>query len=204
MEFDQITFQGPAIDDPEVMDTAPEALRNILVQVNGFIQFGGGFHIRGACREPLWHSLSQAWTGPAALFRLFPAVNVTDVPFAQDGLGDQYLLRDGRVLRLQAETGEISELSHSVSSFLEAIQREPVETLQLQPLLAFWEGGGELEPGQLLSVYPPFCTKESAAGVSYRAIPAAERIGFLADLAAQLANHPDGAKVRFMVLEDAI
>jgi hypothetical protein len=93
------------------------------------------------------------------------------------------------VLRLQAETGEISEVSHSLSSFLEVIQREPIETLQLQPLLAFWDEGGELEPGQLLSVYPPFCTKESAAGVSYSAIPAAERIGFLAHLAAQLANH---------------
>ena len=204
MEFDQITFQGPAIDDPEIMDRAPEALRNILVQVNGFIQFGGGFHIRGACREPLWHSLSHAWAGPIALFRLFPAVKDTDVPFAQDGLGDQYLLRDGRVLRLQAETGEINDLSHSLTSFLEAIQREPVETLQLQPLLAFWEGGGELGPGQLLSAYPPFCTKESAAGVSYRAVPATERIGFLADLAAQVANHHDGAKVRFMVIEDAI
>jgi len=204
MELDQITFQGPAIDDPEAMDRVPEALRNLLVQVNGFIQFGGGFHLRGACREPLWHSLSHAWAGPTALFRLFPAVKDTDVPFAQDGLGDQYLLRNGRVLRLQAETGEISELSHSLSSFLEAIQREPVETLQLQPLLAFWEDGGELEPGQLLSVYPPFCTRESAAGVSYRAIPAAERIGFLANLATQLANHPDGAKVRFMVMEDAI
>lgn len=204
MELDQITFQGPAIDDPEVMGRVPEALRDLLVQVNGFIQFGGGFHVRGACREPLWHSLSHAWVGPTALFRLFPAVKDTDVPFAQDGLGDQYLLRDGRVLCLQAETGEISELSHSLSSFLETIQREPVETLQLQPLLAFWEDGGGLEPGQLLSVYPPFCTKESTGGVSYRAIPAAERIGFLADLAAQLANPRDGAKVRFMVMEDAI
>lgn len=204
MEFDQITFQGPAIDDPEVMDRVPEALRNLLVQVNGFIQFGGGFHVRGACREPLWHSLSHAWAGRTALFSLFPSVKDADVPFAQDGLGDQYLLRDGRVLHLQAETGEISEVSHSLSSFLEAIQREPVETLQLQPLLAFWDEGGELEPGQLLSVYPPLCTKESAAGVSYNAIPAAERIGTLADLAAQLASHPDGAKVRFMVMEDVL
>jgi len=204
MELDQITFQGPPIDDPEVMGKVPEALRNLLVQVNGFIQFGGGFHIRGACRAPLWHSLSYVWAGPTALFRLFSAVRDTDVPFAQDGLGDQYLLRDGRVLRLQAETGEIGEFSDSLPSFLEAVQREPVEILQLQPLLAFWEEGGKLEPGHLLSVYPPFCTKESAAGVSYRAIPAEERIGFLADFAAQLANHTDGAKIRFVVVEDAI
>jgi hypothetical protein len=186
MDLDHVTYQGPAIDDLDVAARVPEVLRNILLKINGFIQFGGGFHIRGACREPLWHSLSRAWSGPLALFQLFPAVKETDVPFAQDCLGDQYLLRDGRVVHLQAETGEVHALPHSLLSFIEAIQCDPVETLKLQPLLAFWQEGGGLRSGQLLSVYPPFCAKESAAGVNYRAVSAEDRLGFLSSLAREI------------------
>lgn len=56
--------------------------------------------------------------------------------------------------------------------------------------MQFRAEGGSLAPGQLLSVYPPFCTKESADGVSLAAVPATDRPGFLAEFARQLP--PDG------------
>jgi hypothetical protein len=52
--------------------------------------------------------------------------------------------------------------------------------------MQFQAEGGALEPGQLLNVYPPFCTAESGAGVSLAAVPVAERLPFLADLARQM------------------
>jgi hypothetical protein len=61
-----------------------------------------------------------------------------------------------------------------------------VETLGLHALLQLHQEGGRLEPGELISVYPPFCTKESADGVSLRAVPAEDRHGFLWSLAEQL------------------
>lgn len=39
-------------------------------------------------------------------------------------------------------------------------------------------------------MYPPFCTRESGEGVSLAAVPATERLDFLADLARRLP--PDG------------
>jgi hypothetical protein len=56
-----------------------------------------------------------------------------------------------------------------------------------------------LKPGELLSVYPPFCTKESAAGVSLKAISASDRIGFLADFAKQISQLPEGTKVEIKI-----
>jgi hypothetical protein len=111
MELDRTTFRGPGIEDPGALGRVPGDLASLLRKVNGYIQFGGGFHVRGICREPGWHSLDEAWSGPSALWRLFPSVRPTDVPFGEDCLGDQYLLRDTRVLHLHGETGDIEEVS---------------------------------------------------------------------------------------------
>jgi hypothetical protein len=119
----------------------------------------------------------------------------SDVPFAEEACGDQFLLRDGRVFRLAAETGETGVVAESLSAFLAAVRDDGVRTLGLEPLLAFLKEGQRLEPGQLLSVYPPFCTVEAKDGVSLKAIPSEERIAFLAGLAQQLKNVPDGAQV---------
>jgi hypothetical protein len=82
-------------------------------------------------------------------------------------------MRDGSVFRLAAETGDVGPLDRPLIGFLEAARMDPIGTIQLQPLLQFEaEGGGHLEPGQLLSAYPPYCSRESANGVSLRAIPA--------------------------------
>jgi hypothetical protein len=179
-------YRGPEIDDPEILERVPDALRRRIG--NGFIAYDGGLHVRGACREPAWHSLREVWLGDDAFHRHYPAVLADDVPFAEDAVGDQWLLRGDEVVRLQAETGDLERLGLDVDAFFAAVEADPVETLGLHPLLQLQQEGGRLEPGQLISVYPPFCTKEAADGVSLRAVPALERRAFLADLAAQLSR----------------
>ena len=76
--------------------------------------------------------------------------------------------------------------------------QDPVEFLLLQPLLQYQDEGGTLKPGELLSVYPPFCTEESANGVSIEATPMLDRIRFLADFAMQIADVPNGGKVEII------
>ena len=120
-----------------------------------------------------------------------------DIPFAEEACGDQFLLRDDRVLRLAAETGDVAEASPDLGTFLGAVRDEGIQRLGLAPLLAFQSEGHRLLPGQLLSVYPPFCTKEAARGVSLRAVPAHQRLSFLAELARQLRDVPDGGHVEF-------
>ena len=121
------------------------------------------------------------------------------MPFAQDSLGDQWLLRDGRVVRLSGETGDIEPLEIGLRDFLAWVDGDPLETLGMHPLLQFQSDGGRLEPGQLINVYPPFCFKESADGVRMRAVPALEQIDFLANLARQLPPD-DGARVQFKIV----
>ena len=189
-------YVGPPIDDPDLLAALPPELADLLARANGYVAYHGGLHVRGACRAPTWHALWEAWHGPGALHRRYPGVRPSDVPFAQDALGDQYLVRDGWVHRLAGETGGVDDLGVDLAGFDAAARADPVRYLRLEPLEAFRAQGGVLRPGELLSVYPPFVLRADGTGYSYRAVAAADRLGFLADLAAQLRGLPDGAAVR--------
>lgn len=199
MKLKNLIYRGPQIEDQATFDRLPADYQALLAQMNGFIKFGGGLHVRGASLQPDWHSLRQVWTGEHALHRLFPQLQIDDVPFGQDALGDQYVLRNEVVYYLRAETGALASLQCGLFDFLAAAEADPVKYLMLEPLLSFQEQGKHLEPGQLLSAYPPFCTKESGQGVHLAAIPTLERISFLAHFAAQIAEVPAGQQIRIKI-----
>ncbi len=188
MELTEITYRGPDITDQDIFGKLSEDYQNLLRQANGFIAFAGGLHVRGACLTPEWHSIRKVWLGDFALYKLYSSLNQTDAPFAQDCVGDQFILREGMVHRLRAETGELHDLQMDLQTFMRSAQDDPVEFLSLYPLLQFQNEGGELEPGQLLSVYPPFCTKESKNGVSLKAVPVFDRLEFLAYFSRQIGG----------------
>src|SRR5436190_17613681 len=100
MNLADVTWKGPAVDDLELFRRLPGELVRLLQQQNGFIQYHGGLHVRGACRTPQWHSLRAAWLGKNAFHRFYPDLTPEDIPFAEDCLGDQFLLREKDVWRL--------------------------------------------------------------------------------------------------------
>jgi hypothetical protein len=170
-----LTWSGPPIDDRGTLDALPADLRSLLESRNGFVAHQGGLHVRGACREPRWHSLGYWWRGDDALHRLFVAVRSTDIPFAQDALGNQFLLRDGEVHRLVAREGTLERLGMGLGGFLHAAEQDPEGFLSLAALSRFGAEGGQLVPGQLL---------DEPDGGRARAVPAAELIAMLARHAA--------------------
>lgn len=199
MELSGITWSGPPIDDAEIAAELPRELRAVLAAVNGFILFGGALHVRGAVQDPPWHSLRHAWRGAASLAALYPALPPDDVPFAQDCVGDQFLLRGGSVLRLQAETGEVEDVGRSLFAFLERARADPDGFLSPEPLLR--HQAGALAPGMLLHAYPPFCTAQAAGGVSLRPVPPLELIRFHADFARQIADVTPGRSIEIRVVD---
>jgi hypothetical protein len=122
-------------------------------------------------------------------------MKISDIPLGQDAFGDQFFLRDGAIYRLDGEMGEIKSLNCDLFAFLRSAQTDPIEYLGLEPLIKYYDEGGVLELGQLLNVYPPFCTKESESGVSLKAIPFNERIRFLAYFASKTTSAVDGQEI---------
>ncbi|WP_144007159.1 hypothetical protein [Pelomonas sp. KK5] len=172
----------------------------MLRQLNGFILLNGALHVRGLCSQPEWHSLSSSFTGALALHTLYDALLESDIPFAQDCVADQFILRDGCVYKLEAETGVLSSLSLSLAEFFVAVEADPTGFLGMQPLLQHQRDGGSLQPGQVLHVYPPFCTHEAAQGVSLKAVPIDEAMSFLSNFARQVSGLASGEQVRVKVV----
>ncbi len=187
--------------DSESLGTTPADLASLLLRVNGCVLFDGGLHIRGTVRDPQWHSLAAAWKGDGAFTGRYGSVESSDIPFAQDCVGDQFLLRNGKVHRLSAETDETLDLDLGLGAFLEAALADPVEFLQLAPLTQLRNNGGELLPGQLVNVAPPYCVKHEGT-YSFRAIPASDQLAYLADLAAEIRRLPDGANITIVPTQD--
>jgi hypothetical protein len=192
-------YSGPPIDDPQLLSRLPANLALMLETENGFVAANGGFHVRGACLGPLWHSMRAAWEGEMSLNRLYPLVRDTDIPIAEDCFGDQYLIRDGSVMRLIGETGEVEDTRRNWDEFMDRVENDPIEFLQLSHFVHFQQQGGLLSPGQLLSVYPPFVAAE-CINPSIKPIPAIECRTFLADFARQIQGVPDGKKIEIRVL----
>jgi hypothetical protein len=197
VEFPDVIYTGPAIDDPALLDELPADLVALLNERNGFVAYRGGLHLRGACNAPTWHSLRAAWRGPGSFAARYPAVAAGDIPIGEDVLGDQFLLRDGLMARLHAEVGEVEPMGIALGAFLDNLRADPIRTLALYPLMQFEGEGERLQPGQLLSAFPPVCTEEARDGVMLRAVPVAERLTFLAGLSAQLSGVPQGGRVTF-------
>lgn len=186
MNLEFINYKGDEISNKEILLKLPTDLQNLLKEINGFTAFDGGLHIRGIVNIPEWHSLEKVWFGDFALHDMFSTLKESDIPFGQDCLEDQYVLRNKKVWHLSSETDELEKLDMSLNEFLLKAEENPTDFLSLQPLLKFLEEGGKLEKGQLLSVYPPFCTKETAEGISLKAISMFDRLIFLADFAKQI------------------
>jgi hypothetical protein len=194
----QTSFLGPAIDDPAILEQLPADISDLLRSRNGFITANGGLHVRGACFAPAWHSLRSAWEGEYALHHLYPDVSENDIPLAEDCFGDQYLLRDELVIRLDGETGEIDAMECYWEQFLANIEADPIEYLNLGLLERFQQQFGPLAPGHLIHAYPPFVADECHSP-TFRAIPSLELRSFHADFARQIRNIPDGGRIRMVI-----
>jgi hypothetical protein len=192
MHFPDIIYTGPVISDTSILDRLDDEHRAFLEETNGVIAFAGGLHVRGICDSPEWHSLQAAWEGPEAYFRFYPEITADDVPFSQDAFGDQFLLRDGWVIRLSTEDAEISETGLRFDEFMAAACEDPVEFLALHLLEEYRRDGGTLEPGTLLGVTPPVCSEEALHGVSLTKLSARDRFVYLANLAHMIRQLPRG------------
>lgn len=191
MNVSGITWRGDSIDDVEILPELPRSLVNTLSDINGFILHEGALHVRGASSKPDWHSLRGAWRGPNSFHVLYPDLRTSDIPFAQDQVGDQFLIREGVVVKLSAETGEISVVADGLEDFFFRVEANIEDYLNVGL-------SHKMQPGQLLQASPPFCLKSDATA-SLKPSPASEVILFHADLARQIRNIPDGEQVEFKV-----
>jgi hypothetical protein len=187
-----LTYKNDKIDDEETFRKLPSFLQEILKQANGLIAYKGGLHIRGCCIEPQWHSIREVWEGKFALWTHYPELLDIDIPFAQDCMGDQFLLQNEKVIKLFTETGEVEFPDLTLKEFFAEIEKDPFTFLGLQPLAQFDMEGGKLEAGQLLHSYPPFSANPGGEEITLKALDVSERLHFLFDLYKKMRRLKEG------------
>lgn len=131
-------YVGPPVDDLEIFERLPSALRSLLRHRNGFVSPDGALHVRGACVEPRRHALRTAWLGEGALHRRFPGLGPEDVPLAASACGDEFVLRGRKVLRLRLATGAVEDPHLRLGGLLRLAERDPLRILS--------SGGGLAAP----------------------------------------------------------
>ena len=72
--------------------------------------YNGGLQIRSHEAEDNFYNIDTFVNGEFSLHKLYPDIKVTDIPIAQDCFGDQLLIRDEKVIKLYAESGEIEDI----------------------------------------------------------------------------------------------
>ncbi|MCB2379090.1 SMI1/KNR4 family protein [Hymenobacter sp. BT635] len=197
-----ILYTGGELTDLVSFARLPSYLQAFLREQNGVVAYFGGLHIRGCVSEPAWHALHPVWQGDTAFWRTYEAVLETDIPFAQDCVGNQFLLRGDAVLFLDTETGELADLEVDFKHFLFGIEKFPLDALGMEPLRGFQQRGGALQPGQLLSLYPPVCIASAANKPRLKLQPVAERLAWLADFYRQIKDLPSGQRVHLKPSQD--
>jgi len=194
MKLSNITWQAGESTDLKMLKSLPVELRELVSSTGGFIVHHGAIHFRGCAEEPKWNSLRELYWGDSSLKTKYQQIDLDDIPFAHDQVGDFYLWRNEEIFHLDAETGEVSKFEHSLERFLGGIEENIEEYLNISL-------DRRLEPGRALHAYPPFCTAEAADGVSLRDIPIDELIEFHADFARQIRDLPDGGKLTVELTE---
>lgn len=151
MHLPGLTYRGAPLDDLELLGRLPSELQQLLAIRNGFVAYRGAIYVRGACTEPAWHALRAAMEGPNAYHTRTINVDPADIPFAQDALGRQFLLRTGKVYRVDPNRSALDELGLDLTQFLHMLYEHPQRLLPLDALLEFEATGATLRPGETLA-----------------------------------------------------
>lgn len=169
------------------MQEIPTEYKRYLESGQPLWLYHGNLQIRGLSVEPRWNNLHRYWLGERAFHKAYNSLLETDIPFAQDCFGDQFILRKEIVFKLQCESDDYEKTGLSFSQWLNWIGENPDERLNVDTSVA-------ISPGNLLMAFPPFCFKE-ASSASIKEISMDEVHAFHAEIASKIRNLGDGEKI---------
>lgn len=177
-----------------------EELLELLWARNGFYAFESALHVFPATtsKEVIgldrWNSL-QGWRsdyGDLSQGCLF---------FAEDLVGGQFCVVDGAFYKFDPETGDRQLIGHSIAEWASVILKDD-ESQTLWPLGHKWqEKHGPLPTGKRLGPKTPFVLGGHYAPDNLYLVEPEKLMRFYANLARQIHDLPEGARVELKVID---
>lgn len=169
--------------------------------------FNGGYFWNGALLvRPLDDRIESvssvaAWNGPALWIHEYGEAALGATFFAEDALGVQYALRDGKLAQFDPETAAFEELADSVDGLFARIGDDAAYYTGA-PLLAAWEAkNGPLESGFRLVPRQLFCLGGEFSEGNLIAKRDVEGMRARAQLFQRIKALPDGTTIRISITD---
>jgi hypothetical protein len=176
-------------------------LDEVLRWKNGFYAYNRGLHVFGDCDDPPFHSL-QRWNAPDGWIKDYGNLAQGLFFFAEDTFGDQFAWDGSQVVRFVAETGEREILNSDLVAFFKALVLDPDGELGLAVLDDWIKVNGPVPEGKHLFPSTPIVLGGSLDPSQIVPIDPFENMRFKADIATQIADVPDGERIRLRFPND--
>ena len=179
-----------------------DRLVDFLGTVNGFYAFEGALHVlpAGAALRPGQRTLEE-WNDPEPWRGAYGSLADGHLFFAEDAFGGQFSIRDEAVCTFDPETGDAEILATDLEGWADKILSD-YAVLTGSPLGHDWQvRHGPLPIGQRLAPKLPFVLGGEFVVDNLFAVDAVEGMRMRGDLASQLRDRPDGATVRYHVID---
>lgn len=175
-------------------------LANFLWQKNGFYAFESALHVFPSCRAERVMDLEK-WNDPKLWIEHYDDMALDILFFAEGILGDQFGIKDGEIVRFEAETGLIEHVAVNLEEWAALILND-YKYQTGYPLAHEWQKAhGPLLTGQRLVAIIPFVLGGNFNISNLFALDAAKAMRYHGDLALQIRHAPNGTKIKFEIGE---
>lgn len=195
-----VSLGSPALTLPPNAASVSSALEPLLGLKNGFYAFESALHVLPSRRTTEELGLDE-WNAEVLWRAEYEGMADGAFFFAEDALGVQFCLRDGVIQTFEPETGAFTELAPDIEGWAQRIL-DDWRVLTAHPLAHDWqEIHGRLPLGQRLMPKIPFVLGGEFTLQNIFAIDAVKGMQARANIAVQIRDLPDGAKVELKVVE---
>jgi hypothetical protein len=191
---------GPRVSGAVANGRTGQELTELLDARNGFYALESALHVFPAGQAFVGASLED-WNAPGGWRKAYGDMTASLFFFAEDVFGGQFAFKGDQVLTFEPETGEAKLLASSIEDWADQLLAD-YEFLTGQPLAHEWQvRNGALSPGERLVPKVPFVLGGDYDAGNVYAVDAAVGMELRGELAMQLRDLPDGAKVTYRVVD---
>ena len=167
---------------------------------NGFYAFEGTLHVYPSGGSATTMSLEE-WNSKDLWRYEYDHLSDGLFFFAEDGVGNQFCLRDNEVCLFDAETGDLEMIAGTIDDWARRVL-DDYELLTGFPLFHDWQvTHGRVPLGCRLVPVVPFVLGGEYALANLRAVGAVSGMRSRGNLARQIYDLPDGAQIEFRVID---
>lgn len=193
---------APVLDDHSVglAGDLTSDLVGLLGQRNGFWAFESALHVLPAYTGADGIDLNR-WNSPELWRHKYGALADGCLFFAEDAFGGQFCIYEGGIYTFDVETAEKKWIAENIERFVDILLGD-YEFLTGYPLAHEWQVQNRpLAPGERLVPKTPFVLGGDFTVDNLRAMNAVSSMRMRGDIASQLKDLPEGAKVEIRVRE---